>query len=281
MMRISLILFCSFLLAACGSPAANTAKNMASSNAAASPSVVPEFQPKAEAVTFDAPDGVKLVGSFYKAQKVNSPAVLLMHQWEANRHTFDEFAERINKAGYAVLSLDGRGFGDSTKTADGKSVKAGRTDADVKAMLGDVNSAVEFLGKQENVDANKIGIVGASYGSSLAILYAADHPNIAAVVLLSPGLNYFGNMPTEPAVKKYGSRPILLVAAEDDKESADAVRQLKEVSANPKAEATVYADGGHGTAIFAYRDPDDSAARPLADLMHKFLAKAFKTEAAK
>jgi len=277
-MRISLILFCSFLLAACGSPAANTAKNTSAPNAAPSPSVVPEFQPKAEKIAIDTTDGVKLVGSFYKPQKPNSPALLLLHEWTANRHVYDDFAERFNKSGYAVLSIDGRGFGESNKKADGSEIKVDlEKGIDPKLLLIDANSAVEFLGKQEGVDASKIGIVGASYGSSVAIMYAADHANIAAVVLLSPGVNYFDNLPTVPAIKKYGDRPILLVAAEDDKESAADVKKLKEASPGPNAEVAVYADGGHGTAIFAHKDPDNNAAHPLADLMQKFLDKALKT----
>src|SRR5205085_3046220 len=112
-----------------------------------------------------------------------------------------------------VLAIDGRGFGESTAKTDGKTVTAGRTDTDVKTMLGDVGAAFDFLAKQKNVNPNRIGVVGASYGSSLALIYAADNPKVAAVALLSPGLNYFGNMQTEPAIKKYGDRPLELIAA--------------------------------------------------------------------
>lgn len=278
-MKYIVIISLAVFIAACGAPAANnTAVNTSASNAVPSPSVVPEFQAKAETVTIDTPDGVKLVGSFYKPKNPNSPALLLMHQWTANRHTYDEFAESMNRQGYAVLSFDGRGFGESTKKADGTEIKVDLDKGiDPKLLLADANSAVEFLSKQQNVDAKKIGIVGASYGSSVAIMYAADHPNIAAVVLLSPGTNYFDNLPTVPAIKKYGTRPILLVAAKDDKDSAEAVEKLMEDSENPNAEATVYPDGGHGTAIFAHKDPDNKVAHPLADLMQKFLDKALKT----
>jgi len=282
-MKYIVIISLAVLIAACGSSTANNATpnnatvNRAASNAAPSASVVPEFQAKAETVTIDTPDGVKLIGSFYKPQRPNSPALLLTHVWTANRHTYDEFAERMNGQGYAVLSFDGRGFGESTKKADGSEIKVDlEKGIDPKLLISDANAAVEFLSNQQNVDANKIGIVGASYGSSVAIIYAADHPKIAAVVLLSPGVNYFDNLPTVPAIKKYGTRPILLVAAEDDKDSAADVHKLKDASANPNAEVIVYADGGHGTAIFDHKDPDNNAAHPLADLMQKFLDNALK-----
>jgi dienelactone hydrolase len=202
-------------------------------------------------VSIDSADGVKLAGSFYPAAAANSPGLLLLHQWQSDRHSYDDFAKRMQVSeGFNVLSIDGRGFGESTKTEDGKVVSAGRSDSDVKAMLGDVGAAFDFLAKQSSVDPAKIGIVGASYGSSLALIYAADNPKVAAVALLSPGLNYFGNMQTEPAIKKYGDRPLFLVAAEDDKESADAVRTLIGEANGPKYSQKVFAAGGHGTGLF-------------------------------
>jgi pimeloyl-ACP methyl ester carboxylesterase len=237
----------SLLLVGCqGAPegtSAGQANTTASNNAAnAAPAGAAEHR-----VVIDSADGLKLVGTYYAPDRGNSPAVLLLHQWESGRHSYDNFAKRLQGLGYAVLSIDGRGFGESTRAADGMKVPADRSDAAVKAMLGDVGAAFEYLGKQPDVDAARMSIIGASYGSSLALIYAADHTNVKAVVLLSPGLNYFGNMQTEPAVKKYGDRPLLLVAAADDAESADAVKALK--AASPKAEEKVYEKGGHGTAL--------------------------------
>lgn len=195
-------------------------------------------------VHINAPDGLILVGTFMPAWQPNSPAVLLLHQWQSDRQ------KRMQGKGFAVLSIDGRGFGESTKAADGITVLAERTDAAVKAMLSDVGAAFDFLSTQKNVDPARVGIVGASYGSSLALIYSANNPKVKAVALLSPRLNYFGNMQTEPAVKKYGDRPLLLVAANDDKESADSVNKLKTAGANEKYEVKIYDKGGHGTGLF-------------------------------
>jgi pimeloyl-ACP methyl ester carboxylesterase len=228
-------------------------------------STAPASATKDLTVTIEALDGVRLVGTLFESPKPNSPALLLLHQWQSDRHSYDDFAKRVQSRGFNVLSIDGRGFGESTKKADGSSVAAGRTGADVEAMLGDVDAAIEFLKQQNNVGATKIGIVGASYGSSLAIMYAADHPDAAAIALLSPGLNYFGNMQTPPAIRKYGNRPLLMVAAEDDKESADAVRELKKADPNDKYQIQIYPNGGHGTNIF-------NAKVRLEDLLEQFLA---------
>lgn len=217
-------------------------------------------------VAINSADGLRLIGTLYPADKPGSPAVLLLHQWQSDRHSYDDFKKRMHGKGFAVLSIDGRGFGESTKAVDGMTVSAERTDAAVKAMLGDVGAAYEFLSKQTNVDPSRVGIVGASYGSSLAVIYAADNPKVRAVVLLSPGLNYFGNMQTEPAAKKYGDRPLLLVAAADDKESADSANKLKTAGANDKYEIKIYDKGGHGTGLFA-------AGVGLEELLENFLLK--------
>ncbi len=105
------------------------------------------------------------------------------------------------------------------------------------------------MSEQKNVDKTRVGIVGASYGSSLALIYAADNPEIKSVALLSPGTNYFGVLPTTPAIEKYGARPVLIVAAEDDAESATASRQLDKLAAGDKHQLQIYKKGGHGTGI--------------------------------
>ncbi len=207
-------------------------------------------------IKFTSEGSVEIIGTFYESPKANSPAVLLLHQFGSNRKSYDEFAKEIQKKNFGVLAIDGRGFGESTKTTDNKAVTAERTADGVKGMKADVGNAFEFLTKQKNVDASRIGIVGASYGSSLAIIYAAGNPKVKAVALISPGINYFDNLPTEPAIKNYGERPLLLVAAEDDKESADSVRKLKSSGANERYEVEIYEKGGHGTALFEVGLPD-------------------------
>jgi len=264
-MKAYFLLILVITLLGCNSGASNNPSNAVTANDTAANNSANSVATTigAQTVAIDSPDGVKIVGTFLESAKANSPAVLLLHQWESDRHSYDDFAKRLQAKGFNVLSIDGRGFGESVKMADGKTVAPERTDAAVKGMLGDVNSAFEFLSKQKNVDPSRVGIVGASYGSSLAIIYAADNPKVKAVALLSPGLNYFGNMATEPSVTKYGNRPLLLVAANDDAESADAVKKLS--SANGKYQVKIYTEGGHGTALFKVG---------LEDLLDEFLSKS-------
>jgi pimeloyl-ACP methyl ester carboxylesterase len=249
---VILLSLLAFILAGCGR-FSNKAGAKFDNSYNDGPSNFPVARPP-ETVRITAPygltDNAVLVGTYFESPHSNSPALLLLHQWQSDRHSFDDFAQQMQAKGFSVLSIDGRGFGESTKKEDGTTIGPGRSDADVKAMLGDIGAAFNFLERQPGVDHTRVSIVGASYGSSLAIIYAADHPSVASVALLSPGLNYFGNIPTEPAVKKYGDRPLYMTAARDDQESADAVDKLAAAGNNPKYTSKVREKGGHGTALF-------------------------------
>ena len=258
-MKAYFLLILVITLLGCNSGASNnpsntvTANNTAANNSANSVATTIG----AQTVAIDSPDGVKIVGTFFEFTKANSPAVLLLHQWQSDRHSYDDFAKRLQAKGFNVLSIDGRGFGESVKTVDGKPVAPDRTDAAVKGMLGDVGAAFDFLSKQKNVDPSRVGIVGASYGSSLAIIYAADNPKVKAVALLSPGLNYFGNMATEPAVRKYGDRDLFVVASKGDTESAEAAENFEKIGNTRYGFMILPVGSLHGTEMFKYRDKTD------------------------
>ena len=59
------------------------------------------------------------------------------------------------------------------------------------------------------------GLAGASIGANLAVLAAADDPTVRSLALLSVGLDYRG-LRLEAALKKFGARPALLVASQED-----------------------------------------------------------------
>jgi dienelactone hydrolase len=244
------------LIGSCGGGASNSPGNSVTNKV----EKALDTGPAGQTVAINSPDGLVLIGTYCEAEKPGTPAILLLHQWQSDRHSWDDFAKEMQRDGFNVLSIDGRGFGESPMKTDGSTVAAGRTDADVKAMLGDVDAAFNFLSKQKNVDPKRVGIIGASYGSSLAIIYAVDHPNVAAVALMSPGTNYFGNMQTEPAIAKYGDRPLFMTAAEDDPDSFNSVTKLNDATGEPRRAVVVTVPkGGHGTALLAV----DGVRKPL------------------
>jgi len=69
----------------------------------------------------------------------------------------------------------------------------------------------------------------------------------AVVVLLSPGLNYFG-VTTSDALEAYGKRPILIAASSEDTNSADSSQELVKTALG-ESKLLTYDGAGHGTAM--------------------------------
>lgn len=191
-----------------------------------------------EQIDFTTSDGVRITGTLYPAGS-KAPAVLCLHQWRSDRASFAALARSLQAAGFTVLAIDMRGYGGSTKTASGSAVRPDR-----KARA-DVEAAVGFMRGHASVDGSRIGIVGASYGSSNALQYAAGDSRIKTLVLLSPGLNYFNELPTEAAAKSWGARPMLAVASSEDVRSVETLQAYANMARG--VETKLYENAGHGT----------------------------------
>ncbi len=208
------------------------------------PAVNPAPAAKYDRITFETDDGVKIVGDYYPAPAgARAPAVLALHMFGGDRATYRQLAARLQQASIAVLAIDGRGFGESTESKQGK---IGPT----PLIQPDVVAAIKFLRAQSTVDGARIGIIGASYGSSNAIIYAAEDPQIRAVALLSPGVNYFDKLPALPAVKKYGARPLLIVEGEKDQRSDPQDARVLDQAAGGPHQLEMINTEEHGTNIF-------------------------------
>jgi len=188
-------------------------------------------------ITLATQDGVSLVGTYYPPAEKESPALLLLHMLGSDRGAWREFAMLAQERGFAALAIDLRGHGDSGG------------ERNFGAMDADVDAALSWLSEQEGVNPARIAIAGASIGANLAIRGAANHPNVAAVVALSPGLDYRG-LTTAEAVKALGDRPLLLIAAEGDSYAADSSRELHNLSSK-QATLKLYPGNAHGTNMLA------------------------------
>ena len=140
-------------------------------------------------VNFLTDDGVSIIGSYYSPLKVVSnasstttPTVILLHMLGRDRSTWNAFASTLSqKEGYAVLSIDLRGHGESVKQNNGNTISfQSFSPDDYNKMVLDVKAAKQFLITKKNANPNNITIIGAI----VAINYAAIDPNIKSVVVL-------------------------------------------------------------------------------------------------
>jgi len=193
-----------------------------------------------ENVSFTTTDSIKIAATFYKAQKPNGVAVILLHMRARDRSTWEDFAGKLNDAGFDALAIDFRGHGES----GGPRVDQ-FTEQDYQNLTLDVAAAEQYLKSKD--PKVKIVLAGASIGANTALNYAAQNPNIAAIVLLSLGIDYKGVKTDETS--KQISAPVFLATSSDDPQS---YQGLETWQANIKnLESLTFTDAGHGTNMFS------------------------------
>ena len=165
-----------------------------------------------------------------------SKGVVLAHMMGRDGRDWEYLSKRLNAVQLSTVAVDLRGHG--------KSAKAGTelNTEDYKAMVHDLAAGVAWLRKN---GATEISCVGASIGANLCTQLGAKDPEIVNLVLLSPGLNYKG-VTSGDALQAYGNRPVLIVAAEDDRFAPRAAAVLEE-AAKGQVHYELLAEGGHGT----------------------------------
>jgi dienelactone hydrolase len=199
-------------------------------------------------VSFTAPDGFALKGTFHSADK-GGPAVLLLHQCNADRRIYDQLATMLNAAGYNVLTFDFRGFGGSKA---GKYTDFARQRQNIiERMPGDVDAALKFLTSQSTVNNRALGVVGGSCGVNQAVQASRRHPEIRTMVLLSGGTDAQG----EAHIKSSPKIPVLGAASEEDRDAAASIRKIVALSANADSRVEMFKDAGHAASMFA-KQPD-------------------------
>jgi pimeloyl-ACP methyl ester carboxylesterase len=198
-------------------------------------------------VTFAAADGFRLQGTFYSAPK-GGPGILLLHQCNADRRSYDQLALMLNNAGYNVLSFDFRGFGGSR--AGAYTDFAAERQAIVEKMPGDVDAALEFLASQNTVIARALGVVGGSCGVNQAIQASRRHPDIRTLVLLSGGTNADG----EAHIKGAAQLPIFGAASEEDGSAPASITKIVGLSPHRDSRVQMLKNAGHAAEMLVKQE---------------------------
>jgi pimeloyl-ACP methyl ester carboxylesterase len=203
------------------------------------PAAAQDGPPEPQRIELEASDGLLLVGNYFAPTdpgESGAPAVLLMHMYGSKKEAWIDLLPPLTGAGYAVLAIDMRGHGETGGPDDWPLAEE------------DMHLWIDWLREQDGVDPAHVSLVGASIGSNLALRGIADDPDIVTAVALSPGLDYFG-MLTEEAMLDTGERPVFLVAAQRDRESAASVKTLAALTQGDTL-VRIYTHSAHGTGIF-------------------------------
>jgi hypothetical protein len=180
-MRRGLVICCAALglLAGCGgsdddAPAeAPRAEATAAATATPSPTATatpePPPPPRAKTVRFRATDGEPVTGQFVAAGR-DVPAVVLLHEIRGGPDQWDPLVAHLHEAGFATLAYQSR------------------ASAFEKERLPDALGALRWLRDRDDVDPDRLALVGASIGASTTVLAMATGARRAvdAAVALSP-----------------------------------------------------------------------------------------------
>ena len=113
-------------------------------------SALVQAQQPPRVVDLHASDGTLLKASYFAAAKPG-PGVLLFHQSNRTRTSWEGLAEQLAAAGINTLTVDSRGHGESGGKLEGQS------------SVGDLDSAFQYLISQPGVARDVIGVGGAGW----------------------------------------------------------------------------------------------------------------------
>lgn len=170
---------------------------------------------QAQAVSFQAADGVTVFANYRPVPNARA-LIILAHQAGANRAEYATIAPRLVAEGFATLALDQRSGGTMFGAAN-RTVQALGRSATFDEAQADIEAAVLWA----EAKGRPVLLLGSSYSSALATKVAADHPELAGLLLFSPG-EYLTDGGSVLAAARRLRVPLFVTSAGELDELADA-----------------------------------------------------------
>jgi alpha-beta hydrolase superfamily lysophospholipase len=192
------------------------------------------------------------------------PGVVVVHGAGSRKENHADFARLAMASGWAALTFDLPGHGDSDREMSGDAVD-------------DVVGMVRLLGAHDAVDARRVAVRGSSLGGFLAITAAAAAPEVAGVIAICPaGEDHLASgvrrgrfemrigdpldleawlmaQDLRESVERIAGRPLILMHAEGDTQiPSDHSEDLYEMAGEPRK--LIITPGGAHTSV--QHDPE-------------------------
>ena len=152
--------------------------------------------------------------------------MLLGHQLYRDRKSWDPIVPMLLDAGYAVLRIDHRGSGESTREVASPSELTGPQRSSFPL---DMVEAVDAVKGRPGVDASRIAVLAADFSVTPAVRCAMEHPEVSTLVLISGVMSE----EEESWILEHPEMPVLLIAAEGHR-TAYLMRQHAERVTGPE-----------------------------------------------
>lgn len=123
-------------------------------------------------------EGYKLFGDIYTPDGLEAgekrAAILLCHGCTGVKNLYlPDNAKALNRSGYVAMVFDYKGWGDS---------EGPRSRLAPYSRVLDVQAAMTYLGLQPEVDSERIGLYGTSYGGATVVWTGAVDPRAKCIV---------------------------------------------------------------------------------------------------
>lgn len=137
-------------------------------------------------------DGRALDGDIYRPKQLSAeqivPAIVTSHGWGGTKETAARYAAKFADAGYIVVTFTHSSWGESdgnrykTISNSTESIHTVRHVIDPIDWIQNVRSAVDYLEGEPNVDTNRIGAWGTSFGGGIVVANASQDERIKSIV---------------------------------------------------------------------------------------------------
>jgi dienelactone hydrolase len=206
-------------------------------------------------------DKKTLEATYFPSQADNSPAVILVPDTRCDKSVFGSLPSELNKAGFAVLSMDMRYKELVSRTrSQGDAIKALQAQDLYAPVTYDTKSAIDFLTSQAAVDPTNIVFLGVSYGSRVALHAGVKYKAKSLVLVSLSGNEALPGKSVQALLEEFGEHPILFMTSERDwgsnyKAAEDNRRYI--TLAKGKKELKVWEGSAHGADILAIKGAPD------------------------
>lgn len=199
----------------------------------------------AKEISIHTDDGFILPATYLEPEEINGAGLILIHQGGSDRAEWTFMHDKLLNVGYVILSYDVRGMGASPKeSSSGKAIE-NIYNAPNQASL-DLKAALNFLEGVENIDNDRIGILGASIGGNLAVVGSAIM-NIKTAVSISGKTEAVQNLAGTIDIKP---KSIYFISSmESDGARARWAEEMYNMTDGPREIAITAEEQGHGVSI--------------------------------
>ena len=231
---------------------------------------------RADEVTFQAADGLKISGEVTKPKGYAKTAIVLFHQANSSRGEYTTIAPKLAQMGYLTLAIDqrsGSAFSGVTNETAARA-RAARKGTAYRDAIPDLQAAAAYARSQ--LGAEKIIAWGSSYSAALVLALAGQDKSFAdGILAFSPGEYFRGNPPVKANAAKIAV-PVFITSAKNE------TRQWRKIfeaipQAMPKTGFVPEDQGVHGSSALIPNRSSNEAEYWAA--VETFLRENFPVEA--